>query len=67
MKNNKTTKIEYGKDIMIKELELDKGTYVIFCWNKDEIYHMIPIIDNVIYDKDRRCLDLFTINIYKMN
>lgn len=57
--------IEYGKDIKIKDLVLDKGTYIIFCWDKEEYYHMISVIDNVIYDKNDNCLELYTITIYK--
>ena len=65
MKKNNTESISYGKNIKIKDLELDKDSYIVFCWDKNEVYHMIPIINNTIYDKDNRCLELFTLVIYK--
>lgn len=57
--------INYGKDIKVKDLTIDDGNYVIFCWDKNNFYHMIPIIDNIVFDKDDKCLDLYTITIYK--
>lgn len=57
--------IEYGKDIMIKDLKLDSDNYVVFCYDKKDFYHMIPIINNTVYDKEDNCLDLYTITIYK--
>lgn len=59
--------INYGKDTKIKDLVIDNGTYIIFCWDKKDFYHMIPIINNVVYDKDNQCLDLYTITVYKNN
>ena len=57
--------IEYGKDIKIKELELDKESCIVFCWDKKDYYHMVPIIKNVLYDKDDKSLDLYVIKLYK--
>ena len=65
MKKRNTISIDYGKDEIIKDLKLDKGKYIVFCWDKKEFYHMISIIDNVLYDKDDRSLDLYVIKIYK--
>ncbi len=65
MKNHKTINIKYGKDIKIKDLNLELGKYIIFCWDKKDYYHMITIINNTIYDKDDKCLELYTIKIYK--
>jgi hypothetical protein len=67
MKKFNTNKIEYGNDIKIKDLFLDNGSYIIFCWDKKEFYHMVTIIDNVLYDKDDKSLELYTISIYKKN
>ena len=47
------------------ELELDYDTYIVFCWNKDDFYHMLPIINNVIYDKEESSMNLFTLKLYK--
>lgn len=65
MKNNNIVKISKKNDIQIKNLKLDKGLYIVFCYNKNEYYHMIPIINNVIYDKSSDCMDLYVIEIYK--
>ena len=65
MKRKNTLVIDYGKNIKIKDLKLNKGKYIVFCYDKKEFYHMIPIINDIIYDKDDKCLDLYTIKIYK--
>ena len=67
MKRRNTTKLDYGKDIKIKDLELDDGKYIIFCFDKKDYYHMVPVIDNVLFDKDNSSLELYIINIYKEN
>ena len=48
MEDNNIFNIDYNKDIMIKNLNLNDNSYVVFCWNKKDYYHMLPIIDNVI-------------------
>lgn len=67
MKRHDTLSIDYGKDIKVKDLELDYGSYIVFCYDKKDFYHMVPIIDNIIYDKNDECLDLYVISIYKQN
>ena len=67
MKNHNTNTIDYGKDMKVKDLVLDNGSYIVFCWNKNDFYHMLPIIDNVAYDKDDKSLELYTISLYKQN
>lgn len=49
----------------IKNLKLEKGKYIVFCWDNKDFYRMTIIIDNVIYDKDKKVLDLFVIKIYR--
>lgn len=65
MEENGTIPIDYGKEIKIKDLILDNGNYAIFCWDKKDFYHMVSIIDNVLYDKDDSSLELYTITVYK--
>ena len=60
-----TIPIEYGKDILVKDLKLDNGKYIVFCYDKKEWYHMVCIIDNILYDKDNSSLDLYSIKLYK--
>ena len=65
MEDNNIFNIDYNKDIMIKDLNLNDNSYVVFCWNKKDYYHLLPIIDNVIYDKNSDCLNLYVISIYR--
>ena len=67
MKQNNINKIDIEQDKQIKDLKLDNGSYIVFCYNKEDFYHMIPIIDNTIYDKRIDSLELYTISIYKKN
>lgn len=65
MKRRNTIPIDYGKDIKIKDLELESDTYLDFCWDKGVFYHMVPIINDVVYDKSEDCLELYTYTLYK--
>ena len=65
MKRHNVDKIDYGTDIKIRDLELDNGSYIVFCWDKQDFYHMVTIIDNVLIDKDDSSLDLYAISLYK--
>ena len=67
MSNNNTYYVEDIKYIKIKDLILDNSSYIVLCWDKNEYYHMVPIIDNVLYDKDNNSLDLYVLKIYKQN
>lgn len=53
------------KDELVSNLKLDNSNYVVFCYDKKDYYHMFPIINNTIYDKNKDCFDLHIINIYK--
>ena len=65
MKRNNVFKIEYGNNIKVKDLKLDNGLYIVFCYDKKEFYHMIVIIDNILYDRDKSSFELYTISVYK--
>ena len=67
MREHETISVDYGKDTKIKDLNLNNGSYAIFCWDKKDFYHMVSIIDNILYDKDDSSLELYTIKIYKQN
>ncbi len=54
-----------NEDIQIKNLNLEDGTYSIFCWDKKDFYHMVTISDNVLFDKKEETLNLYPITIYK--
>ena len=63
---NNYEKIDNYKDILVKDLSLDYGKYALFCYDKNDYYHMFSIIDNIIYDKNDKCLDLYVISVYKL-
>ncbi len=65
MRRRDTDKIEYGKDTRIKDLNIDNGNYIVFCWDKDNFYHMVTIMDNTLYDKDDTSSNLYAITVYK--
>ncbi len=65
MEDNNIIKINYDDEIKVKDLKIDNGSYIIFCYDKKDFYHMISIINNVIYDKNNDCMDLYVITIYK--
>ena len=54
------------KDILVKDLKLGSGKYIVFCY-KDDWYHMIPIINNTIYDKTKDCFELIVLKVYKVS
>ena len=67
MKKRDYISTNYGKDLKIKDLQLDYGKYLVLKKKKKEFYHMVSIIDNVLYDKDDRSLELYTIKVYRQN
>lgn len=67
MEDNNIFKIISQKDIKVKDLKMDKDSYIVFCYDKKDYYHMVPIIDNVIYDKNFDCMNLYVISIYRKN
>ena len=62
--DNGATKLNI-KDILVKDLKLKNGKYIVFCY-KGDWYHMIPIIDNVVYDKFKDFLDLIVLTVYEV-
>lgn len=48
----------------IKELN-NKGKSIILCYNKNDFYHMVTIIDDTVFDKHEDTLDLYVLKIYK--
>ena len=64
MEDNNIFKISCEEDIKVKDLKIDNSSYIVFCYNKKDYYHMIPIINNTIYDKNSDCLNLNVISIY---
>lgn len=65
MRRNNIYEISEKQDIKIKDLSLEGGKYIIFCYDKKDFYHMVTIIDNILYDKSDKSYDLYVIKIYK--
>lgn len=65
LKKNGFKKISVKKDELVKNLNLDNDTYIVFCY-QDDFYHMACIIDNTLYDNKKDSFDLKTITLYKL-
>lgn len=65
LERNNYTKYVLNADIKVKDLNLQIGKYAVFCYDKKDYYHMLSIIDNVVYDKNDTSLELYVINVYK--
>jgi len=65
MKNYGIIKTENFTDLKLRELKLENGTFCLFCTNQQGFNHLIPVIDNVIYDRRNDSLDLYVISVYK--
>ena len=65
MEDNNIIKINCDEDIKVKDLKIDNGSYIVFCYDKKDFYHMIPIINNIVYDKNTNCMDLYVLSVYK--
>ena len=65
LKRHSFLPIDDYKDKIIKDLSLDNSNYIVFCYDKKDWYHMVPIIDNVLYDKDDKSLNAYVITVYK--
>lgn len=65
LKENGFKKISVKKDELVKNLNLDNGTYIVFCY-QDDFYHMACIMDNTLYDNKKDSFNLKTITLYKL-
>lgn len=65
LKKNGFKKISVKKDELVKNLNLDNGTYIVFCY-QDDFYHMTCIMKNILYDNKKDSFNLKTITLYKL-
>ena len=65
MKSHGIFKIKEYSDTKVGELELGKGTYCVYTTDKNGFYHLIPVVDDVIYDRRDDSRDLYVIAVYK--
>ena len=66
MFENNLVDIGYKEESLIRNLDLKDGKYIIFCYDKKDFYHMVPIINGIMYDRIEDSLNLFVINVYKL-
>lgn len=65
LKENGFKKISVKKYELVKNLNLDNGTYIVFCY-QDDFYHMTCIMNNTLYDNKKDSFNLKTITLYKL-
>lgn len=65
LKENGFKKISVKKYELVKNLNLDNGTYIVFCY-QDDFYHMTCIMENILYDNKKDSFNLKTITLYKL-
>ena len=65
LNKNGFKKISVKKDELVKNLSLDNGTYIVFCY-QDNFYHMTCIMENTLYDNKKDSFNLKTITLYKL-
>ena len=58
-------KIKECNNTTVGELELNDGIYCIYSTNHNGFFHLLPVIDNVIYDRRNDSLQLYVIAVYK--
>lgn len=60
-------KINEYENTTVGELELNNGIYCIYSTDNNGFFHMIPVVNNVIYDRRNDSLQLYVIAVYKKN
>ena len=58
-------KIKEYVDTTVGEIELNDGSYCVYSTNHKGFFHLIPVVDNVIYDRRNDSLELYVIAVYK--
>ena len=65
MKRHNTFKLDKYEGELIRNLRLDNNSYIIFCYDKKDFFHMVPVINNTLYDRTNESLELYPIKIYQ--
>lgn len=56
---------DYNDNTQLRDLDLPVGTYCVFVTNRISYFHLVPVIDNVIYDRRNDSLGLYVVATYK--
>lgn len=59
------SRCENVSGMQVKTLQLSSGMYCIFCTNRSDFYHLMPVIDGVIFDRRDDCQDLYVLAVYQ--
>lgn len=51
---------------LVRELSLNHGTYCLYCYNSIGEFFLIPVINNVMYERNSNCMELNVITIYQL-
>lgn len=65
MEEHGISKMQEQGDITVGELEPEKGIYCVFCTDRRGFFHLLPVVDNVIYDRRDDSRGLYVIAVYK--
>lgn len=49
----------------VGEIELNDGTYCVHCTNREGFHHLMPVVDNVIFDRRDDSRGLYLVAVYK--
>ena len=49
----------------VGEIELNDGTYCVHCTNREGFHHLMPVVDNIIFDRRDDSRGLYLVAVYK--
>ena len=49
----------------VGEIELTDGTYCVHCTNREGFHHLMPVVDNIIFDRRDDSRGLYLVAVYK--
>ena len=58
-------KCSEGGGSQVRAFRLDRGIYCVFCTNQADYFHLMPVIDGVIYDRRNDSQELYVLAVYR--
>ena len=65
MESHGISKLKEYDEIKVGALELKGGVYCVHCTNREGFHHLLPVVDNVIYDRRDDSRELYVVAVYK--
>ena len=56
---------DYNNNTQLRDLDLSDGSYCVLMTNRISFFHVLPVVDNVIYDRRNNSLSLYVLSTYK--